>query len=147
MAADIASWPLDEGECRAWCSAPSVTDQDVIAWSDEASTEAWVLVDDRGPVAYGEIWVDHDESEVELAHLIVAPPRRRTGCGRQLVEALSQLAVGSYPTVVMRVRPDNVAAQRCYASAGFARVDPSDEAAWNMGQPVAYVWMQLAGPG
>jgi ribosomal protein S18 acetylase RimI-like enzyme len=138
----IAAWPVDEAECLAWCSAGSVAGVDVAAWSSDDAVEAWVVADDGGPVAYGEIWFDDDEQEVELAHLIVAPARRGAELGRHLVEALAARGAERYATVVMRVAPDNESARRCYAAAGFVRVSASEEAEWNTGQPRAYVWMR-----
>jgi RimJ/RimL family protein N-acetyltransferase len=43
--------------------------------------------------------------------------------------------------VFVRVHPDNVAAQRCYAAAGFDPVEPRQAAEWNAGQPVDYIWL------
>jgi ribosomal protein S18 acetylase RimI-like enzyme len=141
-AGPIAAWPVDEAECMAWCSVGSVTGTDVAAWSVADDVEAWILTEDGAPVAYGEVWFDDDEREVELAHLIVVPARRDAGVGRRLVEALAARGAERYATVVMRVAPDNEPAQRCYAAAGFVRVSSAEEAEWNTGQPRAYVWMR-----
>lgn len=140
----IATWPTDAAECQAWCSLESVRGADVVAWSSDeaAGTEAWVLALDGVPVAYGEVWFDDDESEAEIAHLIVAPAHRAAGLGRQLVVALAERGAARHDTIVMRVRPENLAAQRCYTAAGFARVSADEAAEWNVGQPVAYVWMR-----
>jgi ribosomal protein S18 acetylase RimI-like enzyme len=139
---EIASWPVDVAECMAWCSVESVTGTDIAAWSVAHDIAAWTLTDDGAPVAYGEIWFDDDECEVELAHLIVAPVRRDAGVGRRIVEALAARGAARYATVLMRVAPDNESALRCYAAAGFVRVSASEEAEWNTGQPRAYVWMR-----
>jgi ribosomal protein S18 acetylase RimI-like enzyme len=97
-----------------------------------------------GPlVAYGELWVDDDEAEVELARLIVDPAERGQGLGRRLAAGLAGLARSSYPRVFLRVHPDNLAARRCYAAAGFQPVEPDQAAAWNASQPVDYVWLSL----
>ncbi len=141
MGAEVASWPVDAAECLAWCSAESVSAETVVGWAGGDDVEAWVLVDEGRVAAYGEIWIDDDEQEVELADLIVPHDRRGGGVGRRLVDGLWACAADYHPTVVMRVRPDNVAAQRCYAAAGFERVSDRDEAAWNVHQPVPYVWM------
>lgn len=146
MADVVAGWPASASECEAWCSSFSVTGEEVVAWTAAPDTEALVLIDREEPVAYGEIWVGGDESEVELAHLIVAPGRRGAGVGRTLVGALSDRGFELQPMLVLRVRPDNVAAQRCYAAAGFTRVRSVDEVAWNVGQPVEYVWMSRIRP-
>ena len=56
---------------------------------------------------------------------------------------LSELAGRRHPFVALRVHPGNEAARRCYAAAGFARVTPGEEAEWNRGQPIAFMWMVL----
>jgi RimJ/RimL family protein N-acetyltransferase len=43
----------------------------------------------------------------------------------------------------VRVHPDNIAAQRCYASAGFDPVEPQQAAEWNTGQPIDYIWLSV----
>jgi [ribosomal protein S18]-alanine N-acetyltransferase len=151
MAPLIASWPRNDTERLAWCSSESVTSSDVVAWASSDDVEAWVLVDNAEipeVVAYGEIWIDDDELEVELAHLIVSPDRRGRGVGRRFVADLTAIGSNIHRTVVLRVHPDNLVAQRCYLAAGFTRAAAADEAAWNLGQPVAYVWMsRTAEPG
>ena len=140
----IASWPADAAESLAWCSVESVGAADVASWSavTDDEVEAWVLDVGGMPVAYGEVWFDEDDREAELAHVIVAPAHRSAGVGRRFVEALAARAGERYASIVMRVRPDNLAAQRCYAAAGFVRASSAEEAAWNVRQPIAYVWMQ-----
>jgi ribosomal protein S18 acetylase RimI-like enzyme len=93
-------------------------------------------------VGYGEVWTDGEEREAELARLIVDPDRRDRGLGRTLVGLLLERARLAYPDVFLRVHPANAAALRCYAAAGLRRVPPADEAAFNAGQPVSYVWLK-----
>lgn len=144
-AAEVAGWARTPEEAAMWCSLPVVTDEIVAGWSDRAGSEAFVLRDGGKVVAYGEIWVDTDENEVEIAHLIVAPNARGRGLGRRLVEGLVHQARRHYPVVAIRVHSLNEIAIRCYTAAGFRRASPADEAAWNVGQPVEYVWMTHAG--
>jgi ribosomal protein S18 acetylase RimI-like enzyme len=92
-------------------------------------------------IGYGELWVDSDRAGVELARLIVALDRRGQGVGRWLAVALANEALRIHPVVFLRVRPDNGAALRCYAAAGFRRVAVEEEADWNTHQPVAYLWL------
>jgi len=66
---------------------------------------------------------------------------RGQGLGRRLATGLVGLARSRYPRVFLRVHPDNTAARRCYAAAGFEPVPPEQAAAWNAGQPVGYVWL------
>ena len=94
------------------------------------------------PVGYGELWIDLEEEEVELARLIVAPTARGRGYGAALTESLLARAHALFDDVFLRVRPDNDRAQRLYERIGFERVASDLAQAWNAQQPVDYVWMQ-----
>jgi ribosomal protein S18 acetylase RimI-like enzyme len=143
-AAQISSWATSRDEVFAWCShteAP-VPEAVIVAWSEPPDVDAYVLVDDAGElVAYGELWIDNDEREVELARLIVAPQRRSRGIGRRLVAMLTDEARRHHRFVALRVHPDNEPARRCYAAAGFERATAEKESEWNRGQPIGFVWM------
>lgn len=140
-AATVAGWAGDPASAIRWCSRPLVTAEVVAGWSDAADVHAFVLRDGSQLLGYGELWIDDDEAEVELAHLIVEPSNRGRGVGRFLAELLAARAHDFHPAAVLRVHPDNDVAIRTYHQAGFRRDSASDEAAWNVGQPVAYVWM------
>ena len=137
----VAGWSGDAEASMLWCSLPLVTRETVEAWADSPSVEAFVLCETGRVVAYGEVWVDADEQEVELAHLIVDPSQRGAGFGTQLVVGLVEQARRHYPMVTLRVHSLNDVAIRCYATAGFERVSAAEETEWNKGQPVDYVWM------
>ena len=142
-AATVSSWARTDAEVRAWCAwtqAP-VAPEAVAAWGREEGVRAYALAEEGRPVAYGELWVDPEEQEVELARLIVDPGHRGRGVGRLLAARLAAQARSVYPRVHLRVQPDNAVAQRCYAAAGFVRVSAAEEERWNRGQPVPYVWM------
>jgi ribosomal protein S18 acetylase RimI-like enzyme len=126
----------------SWCSRPQapVPPEVIEGWAAQADVRAYLLVMDT-PVAYGELWIDDDEREVELARIIVSPYHRGRGLGRLLTAALADLARTRYPDVFLRVRPGNDAAVACYRAAGFERLDPATERAWNEGQPSPYLWM------
>lgn len=144
-AAIVAGFATSAAESLAWCSEPTPPAPDtVIGWARADGVEGMVLVDvlDR-PVAYGELWVDDDEAEVELAHLIVDPLRRGRGVGRHLTRLLAERARHHHDLVVMRVAPDNLAALRCYRAAGFVDVAADERREWNIGQPADYVWLRL----
>jgi ribosomal protein S18 acetylase RimI-like enzyme len=74
----------------------------------------------------------------------VAPARRGRGVGRQLVTGLAGRVLRHFPAVFLRVHPDNVAAPRSYAGAGFVPVPAAEAAEWNDGQPTRYVWLRHA---
>jgi len=104
-------------------------------------------VSDSGPpVAYGELWLDDEEGEVELARLLVAPEHRGQGLGRVLVRELVAHARTTHPElpdVILRVRPENAQAIRAYVAAGFVDVPAGEQATWNEGQRFAYHWMVM----
>lgn len=139
----VSSWARTEEEVAAWCSRTEVpVSPEVIAgWGEEPDVVAFGLFEDDELVAYGELWVDDEEDEVEVARLIVAPPRRGHGVGRELAGLLADRARQIHPKVFLRVRPDNQAALRSYAAAGFTRVAADEAKTWNEGQPVEYAWM------
>ena len=153
-AEQVASWAVGDEVVRAWCARDdgSVPADVVASWSEADDVEAFLFHDEAGePVAYGELWIDEEEREVELARLLVAPERRGQGVGRALTRALSDLARSAYPelpTVFLRVRPENLQAIRAYAAAGFVPIPDDEQAEWNQGQRFEYHWMLLpADPG
>ncbi|MFD3456928.1 GNAT family N-acetyltransferase [Streptomyces sp. NPDC058691] len=123
----------------------------VAAWRDEEDVEAYVARDDAGAlVAYGELWVDPGETEVEVARVIVPPGARGRGIGRRFVSALAARAREStgWGDVFVRVHPGNAPALRGYRAAGFAPVAAALAAEWNTPQPDACVWLRhTAGTG
>ncbi|NJP31328.1 GNAT family N-acetyltransferase [Micromonospora sp. HSS6-12] len=100
-AASVAGWARSAEETRRWCSRDEVTPEVVAGWSAAPDAVAYVAVVDGEPVAYGELWLDDEEAEVELARLIVAP-------------AYGGRGLGHHPAVFMRVHPDNEPALRCW---------------------------------
>jgi [ribosomal protein S18]-alanine N-acetyltransferase len=131
----IADWhPIAADEVRGWWELDYV--------------RPWVLLDEEDRlVGYGELWVDPEEDEVELARLIVDPARRGRGLGKQLTyELMAKAAEAELATTMLRTTPDNVVAIGCYLACGFVRLSPEEEAEWNEGQRRAWVWMVLPPP-
>jgi ribosomal protein S18 acetylase RimI-like enzyme len=141
----VSGWATTDEEVVMWCghTATPVPPEQINAWAGEDGVQPFGLYRGGRLVAYGELWVDDGEAEVELARLIVDPRERSQGLGRRLVAALADLARSKYPRVFLRVHPDNIAARRCYAAAGFQPVEPDQAAAWNASQPVHYIWLSL----
>lgn len=150
-AALVASWAVGDDVVRAWCAVEGdAVPADVVAgWSRADDVEAYLFTDpsvDDQPLAYGELWLDDEEGEVELARLLVAPERRGQGIGRVLVRELVERARRTHPElpdVILRVRPENEQAIRSYAAAGFLPVPADEQETWNQGQRFAYHWMVL----
>ncbi|TPQ19102.1 GNAT family N-acetyltransferase [Streptomyces sporangiiformans] len=141
----VASWPASATEVAMWCGQREfpVAEGTVLGWQRDDDVAADVIVEGERVVAYGELWFDTDEDEVELARIIVAPEARGRGLGRVLVRGLlSEAGRAGHSDVFMRVHPDNDRALRCYRGAGFVTVDPDLANAWNTLQPVAYVWLR-----
>jgi ribosomal protein S18 acetylase RimI-like enzyme len=142
-AGQVAAWATTPAEVTAWCSrteAP-VPAEIVAGWSQQPDVRAYLLLADDAPVGYGELWIDDDEAEVELAHLIVAPGLRGRHLGRALARLLAAEAHRAHPTVFLRLHPGNDAALACYRAAGFTRLDPDTERDWNQAQPTSYLWL------
>ena len=147
-ATDVCGWTRSEAETRAWCGRDEarIPPEVIVAWGREKDVRAFGVSDGTLLVAYGELWLDDEEREIELARLIVAPGRRGKGVGRWLAAQLAREAQRLHPVVFLRVLPENVAALRCYVAAGFRRVAPAQEAEWNAQQPARYAWLVYAPP-
>jgi len=112
----------------------------------DSDIHSYLLFDGDRPVGYGEVWLDDEEDEVELARIIVDPKVRGQGVGTELVRALLRPALDAgYSEVFLRVRPENAPAIRAYQHTGFVDVPAALMEEWNDGQPVAYRWMRYAG--
>ena len=142
----VARWATSAEEARGWGghAVPWPLDSSVVhAWHEHPDVRPFVLRDAGALVAYGELWVDDDEQEVELARIIVRPARRGRGVGRMLVtQLLLRAARTGYPAAFVRVVPGNHGALACYRAAGFAPVSAEERLRFNEGQPVDYVWLQ-----
>ena len=145
----IAGWPEDAVEARCWGGAatPYPTAPNVLdGWHEEKGNLPFCGMDQTGQlVAYGELWVDQDHEEAELARIIVQPGRRRCGVGSALVKALvSEARSRKCTEIYLRITPSNSAAIRCYQRSGFRRVEMASEQSFNEGQPVPYIWMKCS---
>jgi ribosomal protein S18 acetylase RimI-like enzyme len=144
-AALVASWARSRNEAVMWCGEGEfpVPAERVVEWQREADVRGYLLVEADFPVGYGELWLDADESEVELARIIIAPAARGQQRGRQLVrQLLAEAAKTGWSDVFIRVHPDNDIALRCYQGVGFRPVDAALAQQWNALQPVEYLWLQ-----
>jgi ribosomal protein S18 acetylase RimI-like enzyme len=117
----------------------------VLEWWASADVVPWVLEDDGEPVGYGELWLDAEEDEVEIARLIVPETLRGRGYGGRLTDALiAEAGKTGLTTTMLRTTDDNTVAIACYAARGFVRLSMEEEKAWNEGQRRDWLWMVLA---
>jgi ribosomal protein S18 acetylase RimI-like enzyme len=144
-AATVAGWPLSPTESLHWCGEYPVSPETVTAWSMAEDIQAFLLMTNTDPIAYGELWLADDETE--LARLIVAPQHRNQGAGGRLVTALTNLALArTAELIALRVHPNNSRAARLYRRTGFQPVDEPTATEWNTDQPVAYQWLTFTRP-
>ncbi|WP_239256234.1 GNAT family N-acetyltransferase [Listeria ilorinensis] len=101
--------------------------QDVASWLQTDDQFPYVLISGEKMIAYGEIWVDEEEGDLELAHLTVAKPARGQGYGETLlVHLLKEAERWHYPVVYLRVLPANYPAIALYRKHGFTEISPFD---------------------
>lgn len=150
QAALVAGWAVGDEVVRAWCAVEGdAVPADVVrGWSEADDVEAYLFTEasDGSYAAYGELWLDDEEGEVELARLLVSPDRRGKGVGRVLVRELVERARRTHPElpdVILRVRPENAQAISAYVAAGFVDVPADEQATWNLGQRFDYHWMVM----
>lgn len=144
-AEEIVRWPAHLAEARAWAGAmlqrlPEAAQ--LLEWHTEG-VRPWVLRRDACALAYGELWLDEQQQEVELARMIVQPALRHNGLGRRLVTLMLLSArCAGFRQAFVRVTPANRPAIQCYQAAGFAEVAAEEACQFNEGQPVRYVWLR-----
>ena len=121
--AQVAGWPVDAKEVALLTGRAEYPFPEELkaSWRKvESDIHSYLLFDGERPVGYGEVWLDDEEDEVELARIIVDPEVRGRGIGAELVRALlvPALAAG-YSEVFLRVRPENAVAIRVYEAIGM----------------------------
>lgn len=133
----LRAWLLDRTECLWVTGNNAFSVEDFSRWLEAPDQWGYVLAENEIPRAYGEIWVDEEARDLELAHLIVDPKVRRQGYGKLLIEHLFDVSRQyGMSQVYMRVAPDNRPALACYLSLGFRRImDLTD------GMPTQWTWL------
>ncbi len=144
----VAGWARTAHEVALLCGLveyPFPADA-VTSWRKvEPDIQSYLLFEGERAVGYGELWLDDEEDEVELARLIVDPAERGQGIGAELVRALLKPAIAAgHPDIFLRVRPENAVAIRTYLRTGFVDVSQQETDEWNAAQPVAYRWLRYA---
>ncbi|SMF04915.1 Ribosomal protein S18 acetylase RimI [Tistlia consotensis] len=92
--------------------------EDVALW--QRSTEAEILLAERGGAVVGTICVGHDGHRGWLYQVAVDPKLRHQGLGRKLVRAGEDwLIERGVPKVQLMIRPTNEGVRRFYESLGY----------------------------
>lgn len=135
----IATWLQNESDCLFATGKNNYSSDMYQSWYEAHDQFGYFLMEDNQVLAYGEIWVDDEEKDLELAHLIVHPSYRNEGIGKQLVQMLQkECRVYPYPWIFLRIDPENIRAQSCYKGAGFTE-DSSLRTTFNS----KWIWMRL----
>jgi RimJ/RimL family protein N-acetyltransferase len=145
-AMEVASWPSSALEAMAWAGPSTpfpVPPIQFRGWHDDPDVHPFSGSLAGNIVAYGELWIEDWEDEIELARIIVEPAYRGVGVGQKFVAALVTHALTfGLRNLFVRVVPANEIAIHCYKGAGFVAVPPEDLKKFNLGQPVAYEWLK-----
>jgi len=122
----VRSW-LDSPEtysqvCRGRTDFPP--SEDIVDSWQRDGVASFMLLADRKPVAYGELWERPAEMAVEITHLLVDPFRRSEGYGTRMLKLLCDRA-GERPgaqKVIVFLTGNNEEALGCYLKSGFELV-------------------------
>ena len=95
--------------------------EDIVdSWQRDGVT-SFVMLSERKPVAYGELWHRPTDLALEIAHLIVDRYRRSEGFGTKMTELLYDRASQreNITRVMIHLYGENEVALGCYLKAGF----------------------------
>src|SRR5215218_11153802 len=110
-AREVARWPSSLDEVRRWAGSDPGWPVDVSVfgrWHVDPDVQPYITCDGEVPVAYGEVWIDEPEQEVELARIIVSQGYRGRGVGRRLArQLLEQATLSGLPEAFVSVVPEN----------------------------------------
>ena len=121
----VRSW-IDSEEtlfnvCRGREFPPA---EDIVESWQRDEVSSYVMLAERKPVAYGELWTRSNERAVEICHLIVDPMKRSRGFGTKMLELLYQRGADrqNIIKVMINLYGENDEALGCYVKAGFELV-------------------------
>lgn len=116
----IKEWLNNPVDCMLVTGRQPYSSDMFHSWCEAHDQFGYMLEEDSKSVAYGEIWVDQEEEDLELAHLVVHPSLRNKGVGKRLIkELLEKCKEYPYEWVYMRIEPHNARAIQCYKGVGF----------------------------
>jgi len=121
----VRSWIDCEETYDAVCRGINFPPPDDIvdSWQRQGVT-AYLLLADRKPAAYGELWERQAERAVEIAHVLVDNYRRSHGFCTKLIQLLYERASerASIDRVLLNLYHDSPEALGCFLKAGFELV-------------------------
>ncbi|WP_431843251.1 GNAT family N-acetyltransferase [Calidifontibacter indicus] len=138
----VMAWALSSSFSRRWVDTSRDAEANLAEWASLDGAVSYLLRVHGVPVAYGEVWLDGQGSEAEVAHIVVDPAHRGEGWGRELTLRLAEYASSLATDLVLRVDPENIHAQHVYRRCGFQPMSVDDQKLFNAGQPHEYLWMR-----
>ncbi|MGM0834696.1 MAG: GNAT family N-acetyltransferase [Bacillota bacterium] len=134
----IKGWLKNPQDCEYVTGIRDYSSDMFYSWYESHDQFGYIFEGDSKNVAYGEIWVDEEEEDIELAHIIVDTSFRNKGIGKRFIqELLEKCKAYPYDWVYMRIEPRNAQAIKCYKGVGFVE-DPSLRSAFNS----RWIWMK-----
>lgn len=120
-ARDVRSWIECEETYKAVCRGNDFPPPDDIVRSwQRQGVSSYILLSDRKPIAYGELWARPLEMAVEINHVLVSPYERDKGYGVKTLELLyNRVSRKGVAKVLINLWDENEAALSCYLKAGF----------------------------
>ena len=137
-AALIGEWLRDPRE-RLWVTGRDADgEEQFMTWLQIDDQHPFILEQDGRPVAYGEIWIDDEEKDTELAHIIVCAAERERGVGKVLMRMLyRETSYRQYQWTYLRVYPDNETALARFRAWGWEDVADAT-GVW----PQGWIWLK-----
>ncbi|MDH3890313.1 MAG: GNAT family N-acetyltransferase [candidate division Zixibacteria bacterium] len=118
----VRSWIDSEETYKNLCRGKDYPPPEEIveSWQRDA-VSSYILLWQRRPVAYGELFNRPLEMAVEITHLIVDPVKRCEGYGTKMLELLYNRAAAraNVAKVVLNLYGDSEITLGCYLKAGF----------------------------
>lgn len=121
----VRSWINSDETYRLVCRGINFPPPDDIVESwQRQGVSSFLLISDRKPIAYGELWERHQENAVEVAHVIVDTYQRSRGYGTKLVRLLYNRAAQrpGVTRVLINLYNDSSEVLGCLVKAGFELV-------------------------
>jgi [ribosomal protein S18]-alanine N-acetyltransferase len=145
-AATVLDWVRSADDALSWAEEPFLRVGPALfeEWHAQPGVVPCVGMLDGVICAYGQVWEDQVEREVEIARVIVRPEVRRLGVGKAFVLQLgAEARRRGFPVVLAKIARRNRPGYACFNAAGFNRLRPEDEATLNVDEAEQYVWMRF----
>ena len=118
----VRGWIDSEETYRHVCQATDFPPpEDIVGNWQRVDVAAYILLTDRQPVAYGELWDRPVEMGAEIGHLLVDPYKRSRGYGSLMLQLLFERASGRprVQKVMLHLFGGDEIVLGCYLKAGF----------------------------